>query len=185
MLVGIDQAEEIRYIGAVLPDRLTASEFIHEEGHLFKANKSFNNLIRCILEDDEISGLLNELAKEKEKNDNDVDYKMSRYHWGLLHGDMDKAFVEQYVFQLMRRLTDKNGEYWVPTEGDVLVVDVVQKKQQNWLVSLKENNKELYFRPKNFIEYIEDGDTVQICVSNSWYYRRRLFISGEVALYRK
>ncbi len=36
MLIWIDKPEKTRYIGSVLPDRLKASEFIHEEGHLFK-----------------------------------------------------------------------------------------------------------------------------------------------------
>ena len=159
---------------------LKASEFIHEQGYLFKNNTDFRNLIRCILEYDEISDLFDKFESEKDKMKEDRSYKMDQNFWNLIHGNISDDFIKKYIPKFIGRLNDKNGDYWMPKENDVLNVRVIEKKQQNWLVQLNDFEKEFYFRPRSYIENVRDGDIISICISKSWFYRRRLFVSGEI-----
>ena len=34
-----------------------------------------------------------------------------------------------------------------------------------------------------FVDYVQEGDTILIRVSKSWYYKRRLFVSGEINMF--
>lgn len=182
MLIGLEKPEETRYIGIGLPDRLGASEFIHEEGHLFKSYPDFRNLIRCILEYDEIADLLLRLDMEKIKSEKDMNYRIKRSDWDLLHGNLNDEFIGQYIPELLQRLNNKNGPYWRPEKEDLLDVQVVERKQQNWLVKLENHAREFYFRPRLYREHIGDGDVLRIRVMKSWFYRKRLFVSGEIEI---
>ncbi len=180
MLIGKEKVEETRYLGDALPNRLKASEFIHEQGYLFKNNPDFRNLIRCILEDDEVSALLRKLEIKRKKRKNDRNYKMDKKSWNLLYGSISDEFINQYVPKFVGRLNDKNGNYWKPTIGEILKVQIIEKKQRNWLIQQKNYEKEFYFRPPVYVDHYKDGDLIQILVSKSWYYRKRLFVSGEI-----
>jgi tetratricopeptide (TPR) repeat protein len=180
MLAGKEKPEEIRYLGSALPDRLKASEFIHEHGYLFKQNPDFRNLINCILEFDEISVLLDSLVIEIDKTKANRNYKMDKQTWNLLHGDISDDFINKYIPIFMNRLNDKNKEYWKPKTEDVLDIQIIEKKQQNWLVKLMDFEKLFYFRPKIYIEDVGNDDCIQISVTKSWFYRKRVFVSGEI-----
>jgi len=180
MLIGKEMPEEVRYIGDVLPNRLKASEFIHEQGYLFKKNPDFRNLIHCVLEDDEILNLLEELEIQNKKRKNDKNFKMDKNSWNLLHGTISDDFIDQFVPKFTDRFFDKNGSYWKPKNKKVLNIRIINKKKQNWLVKLENYDNEFYFRPRFYVEDARDGDLIQIFVSKSWFYKKRLFVSGEI-----
>ncbi|MCP4764098.1 MAG: hypothetical protein GY870_20160 [archaeon] len=182
MLIGLEKPEKIRYLGDTLPDNLSASEFIHEEGYLFKSHPDFRILIRCILEHEEIADLLKKLEKEKYREKKDRDYTIERFYWDLLHGNIDNEFIDKYVSKLLERLNNKRGAYWKPKENDMLEIQIIERKQQNWLAKLRNIEKKFYFRPKGYIEEAGKADIMQIRVIKSWFYRKSLFVSGEVKL---
>jgi len=182
MIVGIEKPEKTRYIGEALPDRLSASEHIHESRHLFGNNTGFKVMIRCVLEDPTIDELLQELEEAKRRHKEDRGYRMDRFHWNLMNGNMNDDFLDRHVPRLSARLSGKDSEYWLPEKHEMITLMVQEKKRLNWLVSLVDiPERMIYFRPNFYLEYISEGDTIKICVSKSWYYKKRLFISGEVA----
>jgi tetratricopeptide (TPR) repeat protein len=181
MLIGRDQPETTRYIGSALPDRLKASEFIHEHGTIFKKYSGFRAMVRCVLDDVIISELLEDLKESKTRRKEERDYRMGSHHWQLLFGNMDEEFLSLHVPRLLASLNDRSGEYWLAKKHEIISVKVLEKKTQNWLVELEDcSAKPLYFRPNYYVELVQEGDIIRICVSKSWYYRKRLFISGEI-----
>jgi len=181
MLIGREKPEKKRYIGDVLPDRLAASEFIYENGSIFKKHSGFKTVIRCILDDELISVLIDELQESARKRKEEKQFRMDSFHWDLLHGNMNKTFLSQHVPRLLEKIQDMNSDYWLPKENDVIKVQIITKKVQNWLVGLTNNpGKTFYFRPRYYIEHINDGDTIKICVTKSWQYKQSLFISGDI-----
>ena len=94
---------------------------------------------------------------------------------------MDKEFLSRHVPRLLASLNDRSGEYWLPIKHEIISVKVLEKKTQNWLVELEDcPAKPLYFRHGYYVEQVQEGDIIRICVSKSWYYRKGLFISGEI-----
>jgi hypothetical protein len=181
ILLDLEKPEQIRYVGAALPDSLSASEFFHETGHIFNNHGGFKVLVRCILEDPEIDKLLLKLAASKKRWEKERDYHMDRIHWNLMFDNMNDDFHAHHVPRLYAAICDERSDYWLPERDQVITVTVVEKKRVNWLVTLshvKERN--LYFRASSLGEHITEGDTIRICISKSWYYQRRLFVSGEI-----
>ena len=105
---------------------------------------------------------------------------MDEKPWNLLYGSISDEFIDQYVSKFVGRLNDKNGDYWKPTIGEILKVQIIEKKQRNWLIQQKNYEKQFYFRPPGYADHYKDGDLIQILVSKSWHYRKRLFVSGEI-----
>jgi tetratricopeptide (TPR) repeat protein len=181
MLKRDEKPEPIRYIGPALPDRLEASEFIHERNHLFKGQTRFKAMLRCILEDPEIENLLTDLKEASERRKEEREYRMPSNLWDIMHGNMDHQFLDQHVPRLLASLEDKSSDYWMPEKNEIISVAIQEKKQLNWLATLnKYPEKTLYLRPSHYSEHISEGDTVRVLVSKSWHYKKRLFVSGEV-----
>jgi tetratricopeptide (TPR) repeat protein len=181
MLIGDDKPETIRYVGEALPNRLEASEFIHEHAHLFKGQTRFRAMVRCILDDAEIDELLTEFAEARTRREEERECQMDRARWDLIFGEMNHEFLDRHVPRLLDNLSDPSGDYWMPRENDVVTVTVEEKKQLNWLAELADApGKTIYFRPGSYPEHVSEGDTVRILVTKSWHYKRRLFVAGEV-----
>ncbi|MEA1991462.1 MAG: hypothetical protein U9N58_04595, partial [Thermodesulfobacteriota bacterium] len=96
----------MRYIGSALPDRLEASEFIHEHGTIFKKYSGFRAMVRCVLDDVIISELLEDLRESKTRRKEERDYRMGSHHWKLLFGNMDKEFLSLHIPRLHTSLND-------------------------------------------------------------------------------
>lgn len=180
MLTGIEQPESTRYLGHALPDRLKASEFFHEDGYLFKKHPGFKRLIQCILENTEVSDLIKDLETKKQRRENERNYKMDSFSWDLLYGNMKQTFINQYVASLLEQLEDKAGPYWMPDTGNMIQARILEIKQQNWRVELEDVDKDFYFRPKEHEGHHACGQVISILVTKSWFYRKRLFVSGRI-----
>jgi tetratricopeptide (TPR) repeat protein len=180
MLVGMEKPDVIRYLGDALPDRLSASEFVHEHDYLFKQNPDFRNLIRCVLENDEISVLLDQLENDINRQTANPRHVMDKRVWNLLNGEIEDDFIQDYIPKLIERLNDRTGPYWKPKADDVLDLKIIEKKSQNWIVTLKNSEKQFYFRPKSHFGNNNSGDCIRICVAKTWFYRKSLYVSGEI-----
>ena len=181
MIIGIEKPEQIRYVGDSLPDRLSSSEFIHENSHMFKNNTRFKVMLRCLLEDPIIDKLLEELQEVKKRHKEDRKYRPDRIHWDLMYGNMKDDFLALHVPRLLNHLSNKTSNFWLPEENEVITVVVKEKKRINWLVSFIDYpEKKIYFRINSYIEHISEDDLINICVLKSWYYKKSLFISGKV-----
>jgi len=176
ILIGKEKPENIRYISVSLSDDLRASEFYHEEGYLFSKNPDFKILLRCILEDDDIIDLLDGLEKDYEKEKNNKLNEIDRVYWELKNGSIDDTFLDLFIPTFIERLNDKNLNYWKPKENEILEIQILKKNNQNWLVKLPDFENEFYFRPKT---HIDCYDKITIKVTKSWFYRKRLFITGD------
>ena len=177
IIIGKEKPEEVRYIGAGLPDNLEASEFYYEDGYLFSKTPDFKILVRCIMEDDDVIDLIDGIEKDYEKQKNIPEYQMDKSYWNLKFGEIEGSFINLFVPKFLERLNNKNLNYWKPKEGDILEIQILNKNSQNWLAKLPGFDNEFYFRPKS---YFDCDEKIMIKVTKSWFYRKRLFISGEI-----
>jgi len=176
VLIGKEKPEEIRYLGGGLRDELEASEFYHEKGYLFTKTPDFRILLRCILEDDDVMDLIDSIEKDYKKQKKNSNYRMDSSYWDLKFGTIEDPFLNLFVPKFIEKMNDKNLSYWKPKENDVLEIQILKKNNQNWLVKRPDSNNEFYFRPKS---YFDCDDIIKIKVSKSWFYRKRLFVTGD------
>ena len=181
MLIGREKPEKIRYSGPALPDKLRASEFIHENGTLFNKYSGFKVMINSILDDAKINELLDEITKAYDRRRNEPGYNVDKYLRGLKNGNINNRFLSEHFQRIWDKINDKSNNFWMPEVNEVLVIKILKKNSKNWLVCNKERpENEFYFRPTFYDEEPNDNDIVMICNKKSWYYKKRLYISGEV-----
>jgi len=181
ILIGREKPDHTRYIGMSLPDHIRASEFMHEDGKLFKKYSGFRTLIRCVLDDEAIYDFLCDLENEKYKEKKDRSYKMDREMFQLSVGRGNDAFLSDHAGRLAQKLYDPKSQYWLPEEADVILVTILEKKRQNWRVCLADfPEKVFYYRASVDAANIAENELTKIRVSNSWHYRKSLFVSGDI-----
>ena len=177
VLIGQEKPQNIRYVGASMPPDIEASEFFYEEGHLFTKTPDFKILVRCIMEDNDVVELLDEIDKDCEKERNRTTHDTDKSSWNLRYGEIDETFLNLFVPKFIEKMNNKNLSYWKPKDKEVFEIQILKKNTQNWLVKLPDFENEFYFRPQS---YQDCEEKVMIEVTKSWFYRKRLFVSGEI-----
>jgi len=183
MLTGNEKPEPIRYMGIGSNVKLSASEFMHEHHSIFKKYSGFTTLLRCLLNDELITTLLDELEEYNKQHKNGKTPPRDSFYKKLTTGNMVEDFLDQHVPRILSKLNNKSSAYWSPMVDEVMTVRVLTQKTQNWLVELKDfPDKTLYFRPTYSLHMkgVLEGDMTQLRVSKSWYYKKRLFVSGNI-----
>ena len=180
MLAGIEKPDTIRYHGALRPWH-EASEFMHRDGHLFRSDSGFKALVHCVLDDPAIDELLAELTEVEQRLKAERGYRRPEHVMQFVNGCPEESFLSHHAPRLLARFQESGGPYWLPREGDVLSVTVVEQKSQNWRVHLHGcPSTAFYFRPKGLPLTGSVDSTIGVRVAKSWRYKRNLYVSGTV-----
>ena len=97
----------------------------------------------------------------------------------VLHETIES--LVRHVPRIFSKITSKDSEWWLPEDKELIAVEVQEKKTTNWLVRpVGTEDRTIYFRPRGQREDVADGDVIKIKIAKSWYYKKSLFVSGEV-----
>jgi hypothetical protein len=156
---------------------------MHEHRHFFRKHTAFKMMIRCCLDDAEIGPLVMDLEESWRRRKEERNFRVPREHWDPIMGNMEEELLAQHVPRIFGKITKKDSDWWLPEENELIALEVKEKKTTNWLVRLVgTQDRTIYFRPRRQREDIAEGDVIKIEITKSWYYKKSLFVSGEIVL---